>query len=330
MKETFNLLCQGHNLSEAEAYSLFQDICQGNLNPSQISAIMTFYIARPITVQELIGFKNALLDLCVPVKIDRDAIDVCGTGGDQKNTFNISTLSALVIAASGATVAKHGNYGSSSVSGSSDILNYLGYQFKNNSDDLNKELDKHNICFMHAPLFHPALKGVATQRKELGVRTLFNMLGPLVNPAKVKYRYIGVYGLDIARMYHYILQQSHSKYTIVHSIDGYDEVSLTDSFKYITTSTEKMIEPIDLGFNFQSQQSISGGESIKESADIFLNVLKNECTEEQKNVVTINSALALNCYNDQLSIADCIGICKESIESKKTYTLFKNLISNQN
>ena len=328
MKSTFDLLCQGHHLSETEAYQLFQNIYQGNFNPSQISAIMTFYIARPITVDELNGFRNSLLDVCVPVKIERDAIDVCGTGGDQKNTFNISTLSALVLAAAGVTVAKHGNYGSSSVSGSSDILNYLGYQFKNNSDDLNKELDKHNICFMHAPLFHPALKTVATQRKELGVRTLFNMLGPLVNPANVKYRYIGVYGLDIARLYHYILQQSNSSYTIVHTLDGYDEVSLTTSFKHISLSSEKTIDPIDLGFNIQSQQSITGGDTIKYAADIFLNVLKNECTNEQKNVVIANSALAMHCYNNKLSIANCIGICKETIESKKTYTLFKNLISN--
>ena len=328
MKTTFELLCHGHNLSETEAYQLFQNIYQGNLNPSQISAIMTFYIARPITLNELNGFKKSLLDVCVPVNINRDAIDVCGTGGDQKNTFNISTLSALVLAASGITVAKHGNYGSSSVSGSSDILNYLGYQFKNNSDDLNREIDKHNICFMHAPLFHPALKAVATQRKELGVRTLFNMLGPLVNPAQVKYRYIGVYGLDIARLYHYILQQSNSSYTLVHSLDGYDEVSLTNSFKLISSTSEKTIEPIDLGFNFQSQESISGGETIKDAADIFLNVLKNECTDEQKNVVIVNSALAMHSYNPTVSITDCIGICKETIESKKTYILFKNLIKN--
>ena len=327
MKTTFEKLCHGHNLSETEAYQLFQNICEGKLNASQMSAIMTFYIARPITANELNGFKNALLDVCVPVTIERNAIDVCGTGGDQKNTFNISTLSALVIAAAGVTVAKHGNYGSSSVSGSSDILNYLGYQFKNNSDDLNKELDKHNICFMHAPLFHPALKIVATQRKELGVRTLFNMLGPLVNPARVSHRYVGVYGLDIARLYHYILQQNNSNYTLVHTLDGYDEISLTTTFKCISSKYEKTIEPIDLGFKLQNQQSISGGETIKDAADIFLNVLKNECTNEQKNVVLVNSAFAMNCYNPKLSVMECIAVCKETIESKKTYLLFKQLVS---
>ncbi len=328
MESTFNLLCRGHHLSENEAFGLFQQMVAGELNASQITAIMTFYIARPITVQELNGFKKALLEVCVPVNMEREAMDVCGTGGDQKNTFNISTLSALVLAASGVAVAKHGNYGSSSVSGSSDILNYLGYQFKNNSDDLNKELDKHNICFMHAPLFHPALKAVATQRKELGVKTLFNMLGPLVNPANVKHRYIGVYGLDIARMYQYILQESKSNYTIVHSLDGYDEVSLTQSFKHITPTTEKIIEPADLGFAIQSQESIFGGNTIKEAATIFMNVLKNECTQQQKNVVVANSALAMQCSNHELNIDHCIAACRETIESKKTNTLFKKLIAN--
>lgn len=328
MKTSFDLLCHGHSLSEKEAYQLFQNIHEGDLNSSQIAAMMAFYIARPITVQELAGFKNALLDVCIPVKLDRDAIDVCGTGGDQKNTFNISTLSALVLASSGIPVAKHGNYGSSSGSGSSDILTYLGYQFKNNSGDLNRELENHNICFIHAPLFHPSLKTVAIQRKELGVRTLFNMLGPLVNPAKVKYHYIGVYGLDIARLYHYILQESKSFYTIVHSLDGYDEISLTSSFKQITPLSEKLVEPNELGFDLQYHNSITAGNTIKQAAEIFSNILKNECTNEQKNVVIVNSAYAMQCYNNQLSIADCIAICRESIESKKTYTLFKNLTSN--
>lgn len=328
MKTTFEMLCQGHNLSENEAYQLLQAIYKGKLNSSQITAIMAFYIARPITVNELTGFRKALLDVCLPVTIEKEAIDVCGTGGDQKNTFNISTLSALVLAASGIPVAKHGNYGSSSVSGSSDILNYLGYKFKANSDELNQDLEKHNICFMHAPLFHPALKAVAAQRKELGIRTFFNMLGPLVNPANVKYRYIGVYDLEIARLYNYILQQSTSTYTIVHSLDGYDEVSLTSAFRYISRSTEKTIEPNDLGFTNLKQETIFGGATIKDAAEIFVNVLNNECTNEQKNVVIANSALAMHCYKPNTSINDCLAICRETIESKKTFQLFKQLITN--
>ncbi|MES2760837.1 MAG: anthranilate phosphoribosyltransferase [Bacteroidota bacterium] len=328
MKTSFQLLCHGHTLSETEAYQLLQDICQNQFNASQIAAIMTFYIARPITVNELMGFRKALLDVCIPVKLDREAIDVCGTGGDQKDTFNISTLSALVLAASGFPVAKHGNYGSSSVSGSSDILNHLGYEFKTNSDDLNREFNQYNICFMHAPLFHPALKTVASTRKELAVKTFFNLLGPLVNPANINFRYVGVYGLEVARLYNYILQQDKANYCLVHSMDGYDEVSLTSSFKYITKTTEQSIEPETLGFPILQQQDLFGGKIIGDAASIFLNVLKNECTSAQKNVVVINSALAMNAYDSNKSLEDCIDICKETIESKKTYILFKNLTSN--
>jgi anthranilate phosphoribosyltransferase len=328
MKTSFQLLCHGHILSEIEAYQLLQDICKNQFNASQIAAIMTFYIARPITVNELIGFRNALLDVCIPVKLDREAIDVCGTGGDQKDTFNISTLSALVLSASGIPLAKHGNYGSSSVSGSSDILKYLGYKFKTTSDDLNREFNLYNICFMHAPVFHPALKTVAATRKELAVKTFFNLLGPLVNPANINFRYVGVYGLEVARLYNYILQQDNAKYCLVHSVDGYDEVSLTSSFKYITKTTEQTIEPESLGFSRLKHQDLFGGKTISDAANIFINVLKNECTVAQKNVVVINSALAMNAYNTSTSLEECIDICKETIESKKTDTLFKNLISN--
>lgn len=322
------MLCHGHNLSEHEAYQLFQGICENQFNASQIAAIIAFYIARPITVNELMGFRKALLEVCVSVKLDRDAIDVCGTGGDQKDTFNISTLSALVLSASGVPVAKHGNYGSSSVSGSSDILKHLGYQFKTNSDDLNREFNKHNICFMHAPLFHPALKNVAIQRKELAVKTFFNLLGPLVNPANISFRYVGVYGLEVARIYNYILQQDNANYCIVHSINGYDEVSLTSSFKYITKQTEKTIDPETLGFTLLKEQNLFGGKTIEDAGRIFLNVLKNECTPAQKNVVIANSAIAMNAYDSSKTLEDCIDSCKETIESKKAYTLFNNLINN--
>ena len=325
MKTTFTMLCHGHTLSETEAYQLLQDICNNYYNASQIAAIMAFYIARPITVNELMGFRKALLDVCVPVKLDKEAIDVCGTGGDQKDTFNISTLSALVLAASGIPVAKHGNYGSSSVSGSSDILKHLGYEFKTNSDDLNKEFNQYNICFMHAPLFHPALKTVAETRKELSIKTFFNLLGPLVNPANINFRYVGVYGLEVARLYNYILQKDKADYCLVHSMDGYDEVSLTSSFKYITKQSEQTIEPETLGLAKLKQQDLFGGKTIADAAKIFVSVLKNECSTAQKNVVVANSALAMNAYNKNMNMETCISICKETIESKKTYELFKNI-----
>lgn len=328
MKTIFDMLCFRHKLNKMEAYQLLQSIYKEELNATQVAAVMAFYMARPITLEELTGFKNALLDLCIPVNLTRETIDVCGTGGDQKNTFNISTLSALVLAASGIPVAKHGNYGSSSISGSSDILSYLGYKFKSKEDDLNRDLEKYNICFMHAPLFHPALKVVAHQRKELGKRTFFNMLGPLVNPAKVKYKYIGVYDLEIARLYHYLFQETEHQYAIVHSLDGYDEISLTASFKYISNKTNKTISPDDLGFQLLQQDQLFGGNSIKDAATIFMNVLKNSSTSGQKDVVIVNSAYAMHCYKPEINIADCLSICRESIESQKAFQLFKKLTHN--
>ena len=233
------------------------------------------------------------------------------------------------MAASGIPVAKHGNHGSSSVSGSSDILKHFGYSFKTTSEELNEELNQFNLCFIHAPLFHPTLKLVAHQRKELGIRTFFNLLGPLVNPARVKYKYIGVYNLEVARLYNYVLQLQNSKYCLVHSLDGYDEVSLTSSFKCMSNSTEKTYEPFDFGYDYIKEEQLHAGNTIQESAKIFLNVLSDVATEQQKKVVIINSALAMNCYDSQKPLSDCIEQCKETIESKKAFHLFKQLI-NQN
>jgi len=328
MKTLFEKLSVGHRLSQAESYELIFGISESKLNPTQVAALLAFYIKRSVSVEELLGFKNALLDLSVKVQLDRDAIDVCGTGGDHKNTFNISTLSAFVLAASGIPVAKHGNYGSSSVSGSSDILNHFGYRFKTTSAELNEDLAKHNLCFIHAPLFHPALKAVAPQRKELGIRTFFNLLGPLVNPARLNYQYIGVYNREVARLYNYVLQEGNSHYCIVHSVDGYDEVSLTSPFTFITNSKEKIYEPFDLGFENLQAADLYSGTTIKEAADIFLNVLSDTATPEQINVVVVNSALAMHCYRPQLSPEECISVCRESIESKKALHVFKNCISN--
>lgn len=329
MKTLFEKLYNDQTLSKQEAYELIVNIKEEKFNSTQLVAIMTFFNNRSVCVNELIGFKEALLDLSVNVKLDKEAMDVCGTGGDGKNTFNISTLSAFVLAASGIPVAKHGNHGSTSISGSSDILKYFGYDFKTTSQELNQELEKFNLCFIHAPLFHPTLKLVAKQRKELGVRTFFNLLGPLVNPARVKYKYIGVYNLEVARLYNYVLQDQDSKYCLVHSLDGYDEVSLTSAFKCIGNSSERTFEPFDLGYEYLKQEQISSGSTIKYAAEIFVNVLSNKATEEQKKVVIVNSALAMNCYDSQRSITDCIQHCKETIESKKAFHLFNQII-NQN
>lgn len=328
MKTIVEKLSKHTKLTEKEAYNFITEVKEKKLNSSQLVACMSFLIKRPVSVEELRGFKNALLDLSIKVKLDKKAIDVCGTGGDQKNTFNISTLSAIVLAASGVPVAKHGNNGASSVSGSSDILKYFGYQFKRTSEELNDELNMHNICFIHAPLFHPALKQVAEQRKELGIRTFFNLLGPLVNPARVKHKYIGVYNQEVGRLYNYVLQNENSNYNIAHSLDGYDEISLTGTFKTIGNETEKMFEPADFGFEPLLKKELFGGETIEEAGRIFLNILNNKATKAQTNVVVINSAFAMQTYFPKKSIQDCIGTCKETIESKKAGKLFSKLTTN--
>ena len=313
-------------MSESEAHTLFSDLASNKLSEFQISTLIGVYQTRHISASELVGFKNALFEKCIPINLCKPSIDVCGTGGDKKNTFNISTLSAIVLAASGIPVAKHGNYGASSVSGSSDILKYFGHEFKTNSSDLNFDLDKYNICFIHAPLFHPGLKIASSVRKNIGMNTFFNLLGPLVNPANPKYRYIGTFNSKIARMYNYILQDTEIKYTIVHSIDGYDEISLTGESKVYTNSEETIIDYSDFNFVKLSAEDLYAGESIEDAAEIFLNLLQNKATSAQKKVVLANTALAMKCYKSDLSLHQCLEISNQTLESKKAYTLFKNLV----
>lgn len=323
----FQKLCTGHILSEREAYALMLDLASQKLNDYQISILIGIFKTRHISLQELNGFKNALLELAIKIDLHKPCVDVCGTGGDKKNTFNISTLSAIILAAAGVPVAKHGNYGASSVSGSSDILQYFGHKFKSNPSELNFDLEKHNICFIHAPLFHPSLKTVAPIRKSLGITTFFNLLGPLVNPANPKYRYIGTFNSKIARMYNYILQESNHEFTIVHSLDGYDEISLTNETKIYTNTKETLLSNTDFGFKKLQPEDLYGGETIKSAADIFINVLQNKATIAQQDVVLANTALAMNCYYSQLTLAECIAKSREAIESNKAYNLFKNIIN---
>src|SRR3954467_5302161 len=225
MKAILNELIEHRSLTKETARQVLVELASGKYNPSQTTAFMTVYMMRSITVDELEGFRDAMLELCIRADFDQPVMDVCGTGGDGKNTFNISTLSSFVVAAAGQPVAKHGNYGVSSVSGSSNILEHFGYKFTNDIDTLKRNLDEVNICFMHAPLFHPAMKNVGPIRKELGVKTFFNMLGPIVNPSFPHKQMVGVYSLDLARLYAYLYQNTGKRFVILHSLDGYDEIS---------------------------------------------------------------------------------------------------------
>ncbi|MDP3556618.1 MAG: anthranilate phosphoribosyltransferase [Bacteroidota bacterium] len=323
----FQKLCTGHILSEREAYALMLDLASQKLNDYQISILIGIFQTRHISLQELNGFKNALLEIAIKIDLHKPCIDVCGTGGDKKNTFNISTLSAIILASAGVPVAKHGNFGASSVSGSSDILKYFGHQFKSNPSELNYDLEKHNICFIHAPLFHPSLKIASPIRKSLGITTFFNLLGPMVNPANPKYRYIGTFNSKIARMYNYMLQESKHHYTIVHSLDGYDEISLTSETKVYSNTKETLISNADFGFKKLQTEDLHAGNTIESAAEIFVNVLQNKGTNAQQEVVLANTALAMNCYYSNLTLTECIAKSKEAIESKKAYNLFKNIIN---
>ena len=282
---------------------------------------------RTISIEELQGFKDALMELCLPVDMaGYELLDIVGTGGDEKNTFNISTLSSFIVAGTGNKVAKHGNYGASSISGSSNVMEQLGYRFKTNTDALKKELDTANICFLHAPLFHPALKAVAGIRKNLGVRTFFNMLGPMVNPALPRYQLVGVYNLEMARIYNYMLQQEKTSFTIIHSLDGYDEISLTGDTKIINNEGERIMSAEALGKRTVIASDIYGGTTIEEAAKIFLKIIKGEGSWAQNAVVMANAAMGLHCTGNYDHYDTCYQLAVQSLESGAAYKSLQTLI----
>ncbi|MDJ1503272.1 anthranilate phosphoribosyltransferase [Xanthocytophaga agilis] len=328
MKEILNHLLAYKTLSKKEARQVLVDIAQGKYTSVQIAAFMTVYMMRSITVEELEGFRDAMLELCIALDVtDFDPMDVCGTGGDGKDTFNISTLSAFVIAGAGQAVVKHGNYGVSSICGSSTVMEYLGYKFTNDKGLINKSLEEANICFLHAPLFHPAMKNVAPVRKELGVKTFFNMLGPMVNPAFPKKQMVGVYSLEIARLYAYLYQRTDKSFSIVHALDGYDEISLTGDFKIIGNQAEKVFSPKDLNLQMVQADEILGGSSVEASAKIFMDVLINEATPAQKQAVLANAAFGLQTAKPELTVLEAVEMARESLESGKALQSFQKLVA---
>tara|TARA_B100000575_G_scaffold282005_1_gene273194 strand:- start:6596 stop:7588 length:993 start_codon:yes stop_codon:yes gene_type:complete len=325
MKEILNRLIAYKSLNEKESKDILIKISNGELNNSQISSFLTIYMMRNITLQELKGFRDALIELCIKVNLKEfDTIDLCGTGGDGKDTFNISTLASFVTAGSGCKVAKHGNYGVSSGCGSSNVLESLGLKFTNNNDILRKAIDKSGICFLHAPLFHPAMKNVAPIRRELGMKTFFNMLGPLVNPSKPKKQIVGVFNLELARIYNYLLQKTDTKYSIIYSFDGYDEISLTNDTKIYSNNLEKNYTSKDFGLNDIKPNEIKGGSDILSSSKIFMNVLNGLGTQSQNNVVCANAGVAIS-TSKNISISEGFEAAKESLQSGKALKSFNKL-----
>jgi len=325
MKHILNRLINHETISKQEASEVLVNISKGEYNESQIAAFLTVYMMRSITIDELEGFRDALLNLCLSVDLSNyNAIDLCGTGGDGKDTFNISTLSSFVTAGAGIKVSKHGNYGVSSISGSSNVMEYLGIKFSNKADFLERCIDKAGICVLHAPLFHPAMKNVAPIRKSLAVKTFFNMLGPMVNPAFPKNQLVGVFSLELARMYCYLYQNTDKNFTILHALDGYDEISLTGATKTISNATEGILEPSDFGLETLTASEISGGDSIESSAKIFLNILNGKGTTPQNSVVCANAGMAI-ATSTGCTPLEGFTKAKESLNSGKALTALKKL-----
>ena len=332
MKNILNKLFKHQRLSRAEAYDALTMITKGEANEAQIAAFLTVYLMRSISIEELDGFRQALLDLCVPFDLDGlPAVDLCGTGGDGKNTFNISTLASFVVAGAGGKVVKHGNYGVSSVCGSSNVLEALGYSFTNDTGVLRRQLDEAGICFLHAPLFHPALKSVGPVRRALGIKTFFNMLGPIVNPARPAHQFTGVFSLELLRLYGYLMQEDtrkgeRSSFCVVHTIGGYDEISLTAPVMTFTEAGPETLDPVQLGGQV-TEQEIAGGDSIEANASLFTDILDGRGTPAQNRVVLANAAAALRCCFPKESLDDCLARAEESLQSGRAKKALENSVS---
>jgi len=325
MKTILNRLIQHETLTKDEAKTVLKNISNGLYNPSQIASFLTVYMMRSITIEELSGFREALLELCIAIDLSEyNTIDLCGTGGDGKNTFNISTLASFVAAGTGIQVAKHGNYGVSSISGSSNVMETLGIKFSNDEAFLRQSIEEAGICVLHAPLYHPAMKNVAPIRKELAVKTFFNMLGPMVNPSFPKHQLVGVFSLELARMYAYLYQNTETNFTILHSLEGYDEISLTGTTKIISKNYEQMLKPEDFQTIKLKETDILGGTTVEKSADIFLNILKGNGTQAQNDVVCANAGMAIATVKN-CSVSDGFELAKESLLSGKALEKLKKL-----
>ena len=327
MKQILHKLFEHRYLGRTEARDILQNIVQGKYNDAQIASLITVFLMRNISVEELTGFRDALLEMHIPVDLSEYApIDIVGTGGDGKNTFNISTAACFVVAGAGYPVVKHGNYGATSVSGASNVMEQHGVQFTSDMSRLRKSMDMCNIAYLHAPLFNSAMKAVAPVRKALGVRTFFNMLGPLVNPALPKYQLLGVYNLPLLRLYNYVFQESDTRFAVVHGLDRYDEISLTGEFKVATSTTETIYTPESIGFNRYCEQDLDGGKSPDEAARIFDRVLQGEATPAQTDCVIANAAFAIQVIEPEKSLADCIALARESMESGRALKTLKMFV----
>ena len=331
MKEILYKLFDYHYLSREESKQVLFDIVQGGVPETQVASLITSFLMRNISVDEVLGFRDALLEMRVGVDLsDYRPLDIVGTGGDGKNTFNISTCACFVVAGAGYNVVKHGNYGATSISGASNVIEQQGVRFHTDNDRFRRSLDSCHIAYLHAPLFSPALKAVAPVRKSLGVRNFFNVLGPLVNPVRPEFQMLGVYNLAMARLYSYIYQEENKKFCIVHSLDGYDEVSLTSRFKVVTNHGEQLLDPESLGFARVGQEELYGGDTPEEAARVFRNVMEGTATAAQISAVLVNAAYGIQTVDQEKPIEECIEIAKDSLYGKKALRTLEKFIAMNN
>ena len=329
MKDLLTALFDHHTLSRPEAHRLMLRLGEGEISDAEAAALLAVYRMRPITVPELAGFRDALLELCRDPGLDtHELLDIVGTGGDGKSTLNISTLASFVVAGAGYKVAKHGNFGVSSPVGSSNVLAYFGYDFDAGPDRLRRQLDAAGICFLHAPAFHPAMRHIAPVRRALGVRTFFNMLGPLINPARPAAQLLGVYSLELLRLYQYLLEDAGTRYAVVHALDGYDELSLTGEAKIATSAEgEQLLSAEALGLPVCQACELAGGESVEASARLFRDVLDGKGTRAQCDVVAANAALGIRCVDPRMSLPDALEAAYDSLDSGRARQAFIGLLN---
>jgi anthranilate phosphoribosyltransferase len=330
MKEVLHFLFDKNILTRESAKETLLNIGQGKYTESEIASFLTVYLMRKITPEELAGFREALLDLCVAIDLsDFKTIDVCGTGGDEKHTFNISTLSAFMLAGAGIRVVKHGNYAVSSSSGSSNILEYFGYKFSNNQEKLRNEIEKTNLCYMHAPLFHPAMRFVGPVRKGLKMKTFFNLLGPMINPCRPNHQVMGVYSEEAIELCNQVFKSAGINYFILYSLDGYDEISLTGDFRVASAGKSQNFSPESIGMDTVLPEEIHGGKTVDDAAKIFADLLEGKGSKAQQDVAVVNAAFAMNCYYPEKSIRECIELSRESLISGKAKKTLERLVSMQ-
>ncbi len=328
IKDILRKLLDHKRLTQEEAKNILLEIAAEKYNSSHVVAFLTVYMMRQVSVDELAGFRDAFLELCKKIDLsDFNTVDIVGTGGDEKNTFNISTISSLVVAGAGYKVTKHGNYGVSSACGSSNVLESMGYKFTNDEDVLKRQVDKAGICFFHAPLFHPAMKSIAPYRKELGLRTFFNMLGPLMNPSFPKNNVLGVYNLEVLRLYQYLYQNTDKNFSLIHSLDGYDEISLTGDFKVINNQGEHLVSPEQIGLKRIDPKDIFGGDTVAEAAVIFKNILNGEGSNAQNQCIIANAGYAIQCVDNSKTIDKCLEEAKDSLLGGKAKKVLETVLS---